>query len=136
MREIDYIAIHCTGTVQNASIEGIKKYWKDTLKWSTVGYHVIIKAGGERVHLLGFDLISNGVAGFNHNSINIAYIGGLVGKNSYIDTRTEQQKLSMLVLLRDLKKLYPKAIIQGHRDFPNVNKACPCFDAIPEYKDI
>ena len=26
-------------------------------------------------------------------------------------------------------------IIQGHRDFPNQNKACPCFDAKAEYRD-
>ena len=24
--------------------------------------------------------------------------------------------------------LYPKAKIQGHKDFPAVNKACPSFD--------
>ena len=27
-------------------------------------------------------------------------------------------------------------IIQGHRDFPNANKACPCFDAKAEYRGI
>jgi len=29
-----------------------------------------------------------------------------------------------------------QAIIQGHKDFPNVAKACPCFDAKSEYKNI
>ena len=134
MRKIDFIAIHCTGTVFNASVDAIQKYWRTELKWSSPGYHFIIKAGGERVKLLDIELVSNGVQGYNHNSINVAYVGGLVGDNSFIDTRTQQQKKSMLVLLKDLKLIYPKALIWGHRDFPNVHKACPCFDAIPEYK--
>jgi N-acetylmuramoyl-L-alanine amidase len=25
--------------------------------------------------------------------------------------------------------LYPNAVVQGHRDFPKVTKACPSFDA-------
>ena len=39
----------------------------------------------------------------------------------------------MLGLLKDLKARYPDAIIQGHRDFPNVKKSCPRFDAKDEY---
>ena len=31
---------------------------------------------------------------------------------------------------------YPEAEILGHRDFPGVAKACPCFDAKKEYKNI
>jgi N-acetylmuramoyl-L-alanine amidase len=32
--------------------------------------------------------------------------------------------------------MFPNAIIQGHKDFPNVAKACPSFDAKAEYKNI
>jgi len=39
-------------------------------------------------------------------------------------------------LLTKLKKEFPKAIIQGHRDFPNVKKACPSFNAKEEYKNL
>ena len=47
-----------------------------------------------------------------------------------------------------LKKKYPKAVIQGHRDFsPDLNKdgkitpnewikLCPCFDAKTEYASL
>jgi len=31
-----------------------------------------------------------------------------------------------------LKRLHPKAVIYGHRDFSE--KACPSFDAFNEYK--
>ena len=32
--------------------------------------------------------------------------------------------------------MFPEARICGHRDLPGVAKACPCFDAIQEYKYI
>ena len=40
------------------------------------------------------------------------------------------------MLLRRLKTEHPQARIVGHRDLPGVHKACPCFDATAEYKDL
>ena len=40
----------------------------------------------------------------------------------------------MLNLLTELKKQHPNAVIVGHSTFSN--KACPCFDAANEYKDL
>lgn len=100
------------------------------------GYHFIILPSGEVVPLLPIDQVSNGVAGFNSVLINIAYLGGVDAQNKPIDNRTPAQKGSLLKLLTDLKKKFPTAIIQGHRDFPNVKKACPCFNAKPEYKNV
>ena len=40
------------------------------------------------------------------------------------------------VLAEAVKRLYPNAKIVGHRDMPNVHKACPCFNAKEEYKNI
>ena len=86
--------------------------------------------------------------GYNSTAINVAYIGGIDAKGKAIDNRTEAQKKSMRALLEQLKGRYPKAVIRGHRDFsPDLNgdgkitrnewiKACPCFDAGEEYKDI
>jgi N-acetylmuramoyl-L-alanine amidase len=39
-------------------------------------------------------------------------------------------------VLYSWKKKYPTAIIQGHRDFSGVNKACPSFDAKKEYASV
>lgn len=100
------------------------------------GYHFIIKPEGEVVNLLPIEQVSNGVQGFNFQTINISYIGGIDAKNAPIDNRTPQQKAAILKLLRELKQKFPTAIIQGHRDFPNVKKACPSFDAKKEYKDL
>lgn len=100
------------------------------------GYHFIVMPDGEIVSLLPIEQVSNGVAGFNSALINIAYLGGVDAKNVPQDTRTPQQKASLLKLLKELKQKFPTATIQGHRDFPNVKKACPSFDAKNEYKNV
>lgn len=135
MRKIDYIVIHCTATPQNTTIDSIKKYWKEVMKWNSPGYHYIFEPNGNVVQLQPEDKPSNGVAGHNANSIHISYIGGVDKNNKPIDNRTPQQKDTIRKKLIELKKKYPQAIIQGHRDF-GINKACPCFDAKIEYKDI
>ena len=136
MREIKFLAVHCTATPQTATVSSIQSYWRNVLKWKMPGYHFIIKPDGEVVQLLEIEKVSNGVKGFNSVSINISYIGGVDSQNKPIDNRTEAQKKALLDLLKKLKKQFPKAIIQGHRDFPNVKKACPSFDAKEEYKNL
>ena len=73
----------------------------------------------------------------NHNrhSIGICYEGGLDTKGRPSDTRTEAQKLAMRKLLEELHAQFPKALIMGHNVF-NPMKACPCFDAANEYRDL
>ena len=136
MRQIKYLAVHCTATSQKTSISAIQSYWKNQLGWKMPGYHFIVMPDGEIVSLLPIEQVSNGVAGFNSVLINIAYLGGVDAKNFPQDTRTSQQKASLLKLLKELKQKFPTATIQGHRDFPKVKKACPSFDAKNEYKNV
>ena len=136
MRNIQYIAVHCTATQPSATVESIKKYWKEVKGWETVGYHFLIEANGNVNELLPIKDISNGVQGFNSCSINVCYIGGIDEKGNPKDTRTPEQKQSLINVLRKLKTEFPKAIIQGHYQFPNVAKACPSFNAKKEYEYI
>lgn len=136
MRTINYLVIHCTATQPNAKISSIQNYWKNELKWKNPGYHYIIESNGNVVQLLPIEQVSNGVGGWNSQLINISYVGGVDFKGNPKDTRTESQKDSILKLLKDLKKRFPNAKIQGHRDFPKVAKACPSFDAKKEYANI
>jgi N-acetylmuramoyl-L-alanine amidase len=137
MRTIKYIAIHCTATPQSATIDSIRNYWKNVLKWKQPGYHYIVKPDGSVVNLLDIDKISNGVKGYNHETINISYIGGIdEASGNPKDTRTDAQKVAIKNLLIQLRAKFPHAIIQGHRDFPNVKKACPSFDAKKEYSGV
>ena len=155
-RQIDYIAVHCTATPEgkDLTVEEIRKMHR-AQGWSDIGYHYVIYRDGT-VHLgRDVDIAGAHVSGYNAHSIGICYVGGLenIPGVSYQklpdkDTRTDQQKASMLALLMDLRKLYPKTIIQGHRDFsPDRNgdgvispdewlKACPSFDAKKEFRRV
>ena len=136
MRDIKYIVIHCTATQPNTKKEAILSYWKNTLKWKTVGYHRLIDANGVIHELAKFEQITNGVKGFNSESIHFSYIGGIDESGRPKDTRTLKQKESLLYLVKQAKKQFPNAIVQGHKDFKGVAKACPSFEAKNEYKAI
>ncbi|MCE7039257.1 N-acetylmuramoyl-L-alanine amidase [Dyadobacter sp. CY312] len=148
MRNVNYLVVHCSAGPQNQKVPAIEQYWKKSLGWSKKGYHVIVEADGTAHELVPIDQISNGVAGFNSQIINIAYIGGVDKKGKPVDNRTPEQKATILRYLKKWKKMFPKAIIQGHRDFsPDKNKNgiieyfewikyCPCFDAKKEYANI
>ena len=106
------------------------------MRWKTVGYHYIVQADGEIVDLLYIAHPSNGVAGWNSQRVNVCYIGGIDATGKPKDTRTAAQKASLLKVLKELKAKFPSAKIQGHKDFPKVNKACPRYDAKNEYMTI
>lgn len=128
MREIKYIVLHCTATPQNTSIDSIKRYWREVLKWKSPGYHYIIAANGVVYNIHPIEKPSNGVAGHNQNSIHISYIGGVDAKGRALDNRTKEQKQGQIDILKKLLIQFPHAKILGHRDFPGVAKECPSFD--------
>ena len=135
-RKIDKIIVHCSATPEGKdySVDTIRK-WHLQRGFSDIGYHYIIYRDGS-IHT-GRDesVIGAHCKGHNSNSIGVCYIGGVAadGKTPK-DTRTSEQKQSLLKLLKELKVKYPKASIHGHRDF--ANKACPSFDATKEYSSI
>lgn len=142
-RTIDEIIIHCSATPEGRdyTVEDIRRDHKKQ-GWSDIGYHYVIYRDGSihegrDVDLVGAHCSKNG---HNQHSIGICYIGGVENKPNtpYAllkakDTRTDAQKGALICLLYDLKKLYPKAQIWGHRDFDS-GKECPSFDARNEYR--
>lgn len=128
MRNIKYLFVHCTGTQPEATVKGILDYWKYNKGWKAPGYHFLIDRFGKVHNLLSIDEISNGVQGFNRIGINFCYIGGIDRNGSAKDTRTPEQVDKLINLLVFHKLKFPVAKIRGHRDMPNVNKACPSFD--------
>lgn len=137
-RNVKYIVVHCTATLPQAKLEAIQKYWREVKGWKDVpGYHYIIKPSGEVVKLLDESKNSYGVYAHNSECISISYIGGIDKEGKPKDTRTPQQQKSMFNLLISLLEKYPNAKAMGHRDFPEVKKACPCFDVkkwLADYK--
>lgn len=137
-RSIKYIAIHCTATTQTATVASIQKYWKESLKWKSPGYHFLIESNGTIHRLLDLNGIANGVKGFNKDCAHISYIGGVNKQGKPSDNRTDVQKKAILLCIKEILEWSENKclIIQGHRDFPDVKKACPSFDAKSEYKGI
>lgn len=133
MREIKEIIVHCSATLprQDVTAKDIDR-WHKLRGWRKIGYHYVVRLDGTIEE--GRDEWEKGAhcAGYNGKSIGVCYVGGLDEEGKPADTRTEAQKKSLLLLLKTLKKRYPKAKIYGHRDF--AAKACPCFDAKEEYK--
>lgn len=149
MRKINAIVIHCSATIEGQDIDAatIDK-WHKQRGWRGIGYHYVVKLDGTIEKGRKEEEIGAHVKYHNRNTIGICYVGGLDKDMKPKDTRTEAQKSSLLSLIKGLKKRYPDAIILGHRDYSedkNKNgiiepfewsKACPCFDAIIEYKDL
>lgn len=140
MRQIKRIFIHCTAGSQKMTKEQLLAVFKQR-GWKNPGYHYAIFPDGKVERLLDESQISNGVQGYNSTSINIAYIGGIDNKGCPCDNRTDAQKSALENLLVSLKQSYPDAHIMGHRDIwgkdsSKWKKACPCFNAEEEYKNI
>lgn len=136
MRDINKIIVHCSATRegQEFSVDTIRKWHLDR-GWSDIGYHYVVHLDGTIGY--GRDINKTGAHCKNHNtgSIGVCYIGGVEadGKTPK-DTRTPEQKESLLDLIKTLKRLNSNAVVYGHRDFSS--KACPSFDATTEYKDV
>ena len=135
-RNIKELIVHCSATPEGKdfTVSQIRE-WHLQRGFSDIGYHYVVYRDGS-IHI-GRDesIIGAHCTGHNTNSIGVCYIGGCAsdGKTPK-DTRTTEQKQSLVKLLKELKTKYPKAYIHGHRDFSS--KACPSFDATKEYSSI
>lgn len=135
-RNIKELIVHCSATPEGKdySVDTIRQ-WHLQRGFSDIGYHYVVYRDGS-IHI-GRDesVIGAHCTGHNTNSIGVCYIGGCAsdGKTPK-DTRTAEQKQSLVKLLKELKTKYPQASIHGHRDF--ANKACPSFDATKEYSSL
>ena len=155
-RKVNQVAVHCTATKEGksytiADIDSWHKargFTKQKISGHYCGYHFVVALDG--TIMCGRDLREIGahVSGYNSNSIGVCYVGGLDGNGKAKDTRTPEQKESMRWLIAELKHRLNITKVQGHRDYsPDKNgngiiesfewiKDCPCFNAIPEYKDL
>ena len=149
MRRIDNIVIHCTATKEGKYFDvSDVDNWHKQRGFRCIGYHYLILLDGSIQVGRNEEEVGAHVKGFNKHSIGISYVGGLDKNGKSKDTRTDNQKKSLLSLLSELKEKYKNAKILGHRDFskdlnnngniePNeYMKDCPCFNAITEYKHI
>lgn len=135
MRKINFIILHCSATKEsvNVTVSDIDRWHKER-GFTKIGYHFVVYLDGSVHKGRPIEEIGAHCKGRNSDSIGICYVGGLDKTGKPKDTRTPAQKEALLKLLRTLKEKFPDAEIRSHRDF--ANKACPCFDATSEYRNI
>ena len=144
MRRIDYIAIHCSATRANVDenitlpgedigVKEIRKWHTDPEPkgrgWSDIGYHYVIRRSGEVEIGRPLEKIGAHVSGYNSCSVGICLVGGVNAAGKSENNFEPRQWASLATLVSRLRRQFPKAKIQGHRDFPGVKKDGPCFDA-------
>jgi N-acetylmuramoyl-L-alanine amidase len=129
MRSIAQLVVHCSATKAAQDIGAAEiRQWHLAQNWADIGYHFVIRRSGKVE--LGRPLAQAGahVAGHNAHSIGICLVGGLDPAGKPENNFTRDQFSALRGLLQQLRKQYPETEILGHRDFPGVAKACPCFD--------
>lgn len=132
-----YIAIHCSANPPRYfSKSDLYRYFFIEKKQSRYGYNYFLNPDGTIITLAGINSdtllsdneIVNGVRGFNSVTISIAYSGGTDSKLNPKNTLTAKQEKSLKFLTTIFQLQFKGIIIKGHRDFPNVGKACPSFE--------
>jgi LysM repeat protein len=125
----DWLVVHCSASTPTMDIGKVEiDRWHRAQGWLMIGYHFVIRRDGKVETGRPELAIGSHVAGYNSNSIGICLVGGVDAKGKSEDNYTSAQYEALALLLRELKGRYPKAQVQGHRDFPKVAKDCPCFD--------
>ena len=134
--DVRWIIVHCSATPEGRDVKAseIKRWHVEERGWSDIGYHWVIELDGNLEKGRHETKSGAHAKGFNSASIGVCYVGGVDSKMRPKDTRTDNQKITLKCLLKDLRKRYTKARIGGHCDVSS--KDCPSFDAKTEYAKI
>ena len=131
-RKTDFIVIHASATRPSQDIGAAEiTRWHRQAGYTAIGYHFVIRRNGVVEIGRPEGVVGAHTRGFNSNSVGICMVGGVTEANVKVaeNNYTPEQFASLKQLVSRLHRNYPRAIVQGHRDFPGVAKACPSFDA-------
>jgi N-acetylmuramoyl-L-alanine amidase len=137
MRKVSKIIVHCTATPEGRhhDVADVRR-WHLNRGFSDIGYHYLIHLDGTIEE--GRPITKQGAhcSGENRGSIGLCYVGGMSkDMKKAKDTRTPEQKDSLITLIQDLIYKYNNDMtIHGHNEF--ANKACPSFDVKSEYANL
>ena len=141
MRQINLLIIHCSATKESQpfTLQALEASHRKR-GFNGIGYHYYIRKTGEVVRTRSLSRTGAHAKGYNRNSIDICYEGGLDKDGKPKDTRTPEQRSAFRQLVNDLLARFPGCKVCGHRDLsPDLNhngkiesdewtKQCPCFD--------
>lgn len=148
--ELKRLVIHCTATPEGREVTSAEiRHWhcdpasKGGRGWKKVGYSDMIHLNGGVENLIPYNEdnnvdpweISNGAAGYNSTSRHVVYVGGVDKEGKPKDTRTDEQKATLIKYVKDFHRRHPNAEIVGHHQL-DPGKACPSFDVPSWVKSI
>lgn len=127
MTSVDEIILHCSATKEKRFFcaDDIRNWHMIGNGWNDIAYHYVIQLDGTIEEGRPIKYQGGHTKGRNAHSIGICYIGGLGENMNPKDTRTDEQKASLVKLVTDLLQKYPNAKVKGHYHY--ANKPCPCF---------
>lgn len=133
----DFIVVHCSASAPSVNADAAMiDRWHRQQGWQCIGYHFVIKRDGAVEEGREVEKIGAHVADYNAISVGICLSGGVDDAQKPQNNFTPEQFTALAKLLKELSIKYPSAVIQGHRDFPKVAKACPSFDVRAWLKTI
>lgn len=130
---ITHLTIHCAATPEGRAVTAEQISAWDKAKFGQVSYHHVVTLDGVAHRTLDDKYLGAHVHLHNHGNIGVCYIGGVDKHGNPKDTRTEAQKLTLHTIVNDYRRRFPGLVVLGHRDWPEVKKACPSFNVRPEY---
>ena len=128
---VRFLVLHCSASRcnQDYSVEQLRRDHK-ARGFYDIGYHFYIRKDGTMTQHRKLLEVGAHARPYNRCSIGICYEGGLDEQGKPCNTMTAEQETRLIDLFRNLKILYPKSKIVGHRDLPGTTpKECPCLDA-------
>lgn len=128
--EVKYLVLHCSATKYDRDYTE-EMLLRDHLArhFRGIGYHFYIRKDGKMTQHRKLLEVGAHARPYNRCSIGICYEGGLDEHGKPCNTMTAEQETRLVDLFRNLKILFPKAKIVGHRDLPGTTpKECPCLD--------
>ena len=125
---IRYLTIHCAATPEWRVVTADQISQWDIAKFGQVSYHYVVELDGSIHNTLSDEYRGAHVGGHNTGNVGVCYIGGVDKAGNPKDTRTMGQTAALRKIVQEYKDKYPNIIVRGHRDWPNVKKACPSFD--------
>lgn len=101
-RRIALIVVHCSATRADRSfpVEALRRCHVQERGFADIGYHFYITRDGITHVCRPIDHIGAHARCFNDHSIGVCYEGGLDEQGQPADTRTMEQKIALIALLR------------------------------------
>jgi hypothetical protein len=120
---ITHIAVHHSA-VEGATIQSYANYHVNTLKWSHIGYHFVIK-GDQAYQTNDLLTFSYHTSGNNHYTVSVSISGDLSKRPL---SEVERNNLYAVILTYMSLFNIPVEHVLGHNEYPGNVTACPCID--------